>query len=424
MSDYQTGNNPFKACEQTRDQGFGGDAPQKKGDKKKAGIFCGILGVILILAGIIVVFTAGFTTQEEEEEPVDVYQAREKDQYVFAPVQYMTEAVAYYEALDQIQIYIAMDEEWNPAVICLHNEERQLIQPYIDYLYSDGTGSAPEVLELKGYAQPFNSELRQMVIEGFADAFGEGYVDESNFQDWFGGYYVQAGQKSSAYGVSRVGFYLCIAGIAAVVICGGMLYKKPLTAKERKEFEEQGGLVVVKSSKMLGILGAFLGAFLGGFLWTVVMAWGYVSGWLGMLIIVFAHTGYVIGSGREDIFGKVVSFLMGILIVIPATFLSFGWEYYQMVNESVSGYMSFGRVLVLLPHFMNHFGLWKDFIVNLVQGYGYMTIAAAYYIASFFFNIDFDKKKVQETTRKELNLRQINESVGRNTETEDEQNLK
>ena len=423
MSDYQA--DFFKACEQTGNQGLGSDCPQKnRNSRKSAGIICGILGLLLIVAGIIVVFTAEFTVGQETEEPVDVYLARKTDQYVFAPVQYMTEAVAYYEALDRVQIYIAMDEEWNPAVVCLHNEDRQLIQPYIDYLYSDGTGSAPEVLELKGYAQPFDSELRQMVIEGFAGAFGEGYVDESNFQDWFGGYYVQTGQKSGAYGVSRVGLYLCLAGIAAVIICGWMLYQKPLTAKERKEFEEQGGLVVVKSSRIQGLLGAFLGAVLGGFIWTMVMACGYVSGWLGILIIVFAHTGYVIGSGREDILGRAASILLGVLVVIPATFLAEGWEYYRLLNESVSGYTSFLRALVELPHFMDTFGLWKDFWGSLVRGYGYMVIAMIYYIVSFLFNIDSIKKKEMKSSREELNLRKITESAGRNTETENEQNLK
>lgn len=402
--------------------------------KRKIGIALGGLGGLLIAAGLFLVFSAGFSGQQETQEAVDVYLAETEDQYVFAPVQFMTEPVARYGAMDKLQIYIALDEEWNPSVVCLHDEARELIQPYIDYLYLDSADTPPEMLEIKGYARPFDGDLKKMVIEGFAEVFGEGYVNESNFGEWFGTYFVQTGRKSSAYGTSNAGFYLCMAGIAAVVICGALLYKKPGSkaaqyhgqgsGMQGYQYEDQGGLVIVKSSRLLGFLGAVLGALLGGFLWAVVMVLGYVSGWLGILIIVFAHTGYVIGSGREDIFGRVASILLGVLVVVPAAFLAEGWGYYRMVNESVSGYISFARALAELPHFMDSFGLWKDLQTNLIAGYGYMAVAAVYYIGSFFFNHETSWKKKHGKAPEGRSLRQINESVQGQTETEDEQNIK
>lgn len=417
----------FKACEQTGTrnyQGGGADAEKKKRRRRAAGIVVGAVGLLLMIVGMFIIFSAGFPLQKETQEPVDVYLARETDQYVFAPVQYMTEPVAYYEAMEKLQFYIVLDAEWNPALVCLAKEERQLLEDYVEYLYTKGYDNPPQITEVKGYAQPIDSQLRQLVIQGFADAFGEGYVDESNFQEWFGSYYVQTGQKNSAYKTTNAGFAMCLAGIGAVVVCGLLLYQKPLSAAARREYEEGGSLVVVRGSRLLGILGAFLGALLGGFLWTVVMAWGYVSGWLGILIIIFAHTGYVIGSGRDDILGKAFSMLFGVAMVIPATFLAAGWEYYQMVNESVAGYTSFVSALTQLPHFMDSFGLWKDFKANLITGYGYMTIAAVYYIASFLFNHNSARKKNRKTGAGELDLRQINERAKGCMENENEQNLK
>jgi hypothetical protein len=53
-----------------------------------------------------------------------------------------------------------------------------------------------------------------------------------------------------------------------------------------------GGLVVEKSNVCMGILAAVVGASLGGLLWTVVAALGFIVGWLGVLIIIFANVGY------------------------------------------------------------------------------------------------------------------------------------
>lgn len=339
-----------------------------------------VLGFLGLLAGIAVIFLAEKGNVLEKGEPVDVYLAEETDQYVYAPVQYLTESVAYYEAMDHLQFYISFDEEWNPAVICIHDDDIAAYRPYIDWLYTEEEENGPEQIQLTGYAQPFDEELKKLVIEGFSDNMGEGYVDEANFQDWFGVYYVQLGQKNSAYGVSNIGIYILVGSLALVIIGGAVLYEKP----QMISGASVNGPEVQHTNPLLGILGALLGALVGGLLWTIISIWGYVSGWIGVFIIVFASTGYKILAQKEDFLGKFVSLVFGLLVIIPATYVTYAWSYYTLLNENVSGYTSFFRALTELPVYMDSYELWDYFTQDMVMGYWFIVIAGIVLIINYF----------------------------------------
>ncbi len=347
--------------------------------KKIGGIILAALGVVFLLAGIAIIVIGGNASRLEQEEPVDVYQAQETDQYVFANVQYMTESVAYFEAMENMQFYIVCDENWSPAVICMHTDDVAQYQPYIDWLYSDSYDDEPEEVSVTGYAQPFEPELEELVLEGFADCFGEGIIDEASFTDWFGNYYLQVGQKNGAYNIASVGIYLLL--IAAVLLTVGacLLYEKPV------EQPENAGPVVQESHTGRGVLGALLGALIGGLLWTVVEALGYVSGWIGALIIFMSYKGYEMFARKKGTLGVVLALIFGILVIIPATYLSYGWIYYCNVNESVSGYITLARALLELPSFMTAVEGWSSFIGDLIIGYMVMILVGIMMFAGRFF---------------------------------------
>ena len=70
----------------------------------------------------------------------------------FLEMQYMTESVAYLEAVESMQYYITFDSEWNPAVICLYDSDVATYQPYIDWLYTEETEGGPEEIKVTGYS--------------------------------------------------------------------------------------------------------------------------------------------------------------------------------------------------------------------------------------------------------------------------------
>ena len=348
--------------------------PKKK--NKLPGMILLIAGVIFLLAGITAVAIGGNGSRLETEEPVDIYLAAEPDEYAYTSIQYMTEYVACYEAMENMQFYIVCDSEWNCTVVCLHADELAAYQPYIDWLYSDSYENQPEEMVVTGYSQPFDRELIELVIEGFAYDFGEGIVDESNFYDWFGEYYLQVGQKNNAYGIANIGFLLLIVSVIVLVIGGAMLYEKPVAA------ENVNGPVIPDSRAGLGILGAFLGALLGGLAWALIGALGYVSGWIGILIVFLSYMGYGILAHKKDKIGLAVSIVFSVIIIIPATYLSYGWSYYCAMNESIAGYTTLTRALLELPAYLTNYDGWSEFAGDLIMGYVFMLISCIYFVFS------------------------------------------
>ncbi len=340
------------------------EPPKKK--SKVPGIILLILGILFALVGLVVVLGNNINTLETAE-PVDIYWASKTDQYVYTPIQYMTESVAYYMDMESMQFYIAIDEEWNASVVCIHDDDLEKYIPYIDWLYTEATEGGPVQTEILGYAQPIDADLRQLVMEGFTEIFGEGYVDDSTFEDVFGEYYIQVGQKNGAYQFSNVGILFLVLGIVLICISVVMLHK----SAEQPE-SVNGPIVEPKGNIILGIIGAFFGALLGGVLWVIVYLLGFISGWVSILTVFFAYFGYKMLSKRDDIFGVVISFLLGLVMIFAAIYFSWGWQYYQAVNKNMSGYINLVRALVELPTYLNRIDGWKDFIIDLIKSYAFM----------------------------------------------------
>lgn len=352
------------------------EPPKKK--SKVPGIILLVFGVLSLVIGLGVLLLGSNISTLETADPVDVYKASETDQYVYTLVQYMTDPVACYADMESMQFYIAIDEEWNATVVCIHNNDIRKYQDYIDWLYTDVTEGGPEEIHLVGYAQPMDADLKDFVLEGFEENFGEGYVDEDSFEEFFGEYYIQVGEKNGAYQFSNFGILFLVLGFILTIIGIVMIHKKP-----EQQAEYTGAPVVEKKgSIVLGILGAFFGALLGGLLWTIVHLLGYISGWIGILIVFFAYGGYKLLSKREDKFGVVISIVFGFIMIFAATYLSWGWTYYQILNESVSGYTTLTRALAELPDFLEVIDGWGEFIKELVMGYAFMLLSSAYWLGA------------------------------------------
>lgn len=343
-------------------------------DKKKiGGLVLVLLGVIVMTVGLGIILVGGNSSKLEEGEPVDVYYATETDEYAYALIQYMTDPVAYYEAMESMQFYIVYDKEWNPSVICITDDMLDTYQPYIDWFYSESYDNEPAEIQVTGYAQPFDRELYEYVEEFFVYDWGEEVMEGATIEDYFGEYYLQVGEKNGAYEVTNRGIYLMLAAIVLIVIGGVLLYEKPVMTV-------QNGPIIESNRTGLGVLGAVFGAVLGGLLWAVVGALGYISGWLGIAIVFFAYKGYEIMARKTGKFAIAISIILGLAVIFPATYLSYGWSYYCAVNESVSGYTTLPRALMKLSDYLEKVDGWGDLIADTVMGYLFMIVAGIYFL--------------------------------------------
>ena len=350
--------------------------------RKVCAVICFVLGLLFVAGGFIMMFVVTPGSRIEVSDPIDIYYATENDQYVGAPVQYMTKPVASYETMETMQFYISLDEELNPSVVCIYDDELADYMQYIEYFYSDDEKAVIKSGAISGYAQEIDDELKELVIEGFEDAFGTGYVDESNFYDWFGYYYIQVGEKNSSYHIMNAGIWMLVIGIFLLVGGFGLNYKKP----ETQSYSYNNEPIIQETHKGLGVLGAVIGVLLGGLLWVIVGILGYVSGWIGILIIIFGNFGYTFLSKSKDTFGKVISFILGVLIIIPATYITYVWGYYQSANEYILGYVTLARAFKELPSFLTKYDEWGIFIRDISQGYLFLVVAGIFYLGASFKN--------------------------------------
>lgn len=143
--------------------------------------------------------------------------------------------------------------------------------------------------------------------------------------------------------------------------------------------------IIQEKKRGMGVLGAVLGALAGGVIWTIIGCLGYISGWIAVLIFVLAQAGYNKLSGTPkgadvDKFGVIISAVLGLLIIIPADYVSYSYAVYKALNEM--GNFPFFEVLRDMPFYMERYELWGEFGANLAMGYLFTGIAAIYMLCA------------------------------------------
>ncbi|MBD5538198.1 MAG: hypothetical protein HDQ99_21650 [Lachnospiraceae bacterium] len=144
--------------------------------------------------------------------------------------------------------------------------------------------------------------------------------------------------------------------------------------------QQNGNQPVIKEvSKVKGLIGALGGALLGGAIWIGIGCLGFVSGWIAILIFLLAQGGYkLMNKGEIDRFGSIISVILGLVIIFPATWCISGFQVFSALNKNAPGHFSYFEVLGDLRLYMDRYDLWSTFYSNLAMGYLFTGIAAIY----------------------------------------------
>lgn len=144
--------------------------------------------------------------------------------------------------------------------------------------------------------------------------------------------------------------------------------------------QQNGNQPVIKEvSKVKGLIGALIGALIGGIIWVVVGFLGIIWGWIAVLIFVLAQGGYrKMNHGEIDKFGIIVSIILSLVIILPATWCVCGFQMFKALSENAPGHFSYFEVLGDLRLYMDRYDLWNTFYSNLAMGYLFTGIAAIY----------------------------------------------
>ena len=178
-----------------------------------------------------------------------------------------------------------------------------------------------------------------------------------------------------------------------IIIGVGISYKSMM---EATAVTQENILEVKKVYRGRGVIGALLGALLGGVLWTVVGALGYISGWIGILIVLFASAGYKLFAKEESGFGTAVSLIFSLLVIFPATYLAGVWNFYLELNKNVSEYITLGRAFSGYADYLTKSDGWGAMTYNMVMGYVFMLVAGLYSAAGRSKRKKAEKSEISE----------------------------
>lgn len=163
-----------------------------------------------------------------------------------------------------------------------------------------------------------------------------------------------------------------------------------------------GSPIIEENRRWKGVFGALIGAVLGGLAWTAIGCLGYISGWIAVLIFILAQAGYKKMNGKEDFFGTVISTIFGLIVIIPATYASYAFSFFKVLNEGVNSHFHYFEVLRDMPVYMERYDLWGQFGLNLVKGYAFTIFVALFVVVG---NMKSKKKDVKIEIKQEQNLK-------------------
>lgn len=120
-----------------------------------------------------------------------------------------------------------------------------------------------------------------------------------------------------------------------------------------------------------GIIGAVIGALVGSIAWIVIGSLGYVSCWIAFLMIYLAMTLYKKMGGGIDKKGKIISGVISMLMVFPASFSVLCIQITKYLNEDAGISFKFSSVVqVVLQDMVSSESQFRgSFILLLFQGY-------------------------------------------------------
>ena len=150
-----------------------------------------IVGVILLIFGLWNLanyFAEAAEEQNMEVQWFDLYSESEELQGL--EFMLISDAFAEYTYGTSQGFYIVFDEEMYGYIICMEQDRvAEEFQANYDYTFTD-IETVPELGYIEGYAVEIDEEIKEYAIEYFNFFWGEEVMDESNFYDYLGAYYL------------------------------------------------------------------------------------------------------------------------------------------------------------------------------------------------------------------------------------------
>lgn len=370
------------------------------------------VGVIVLMFGLYNMgryFEDAAEAQNAEIPWFDLYTESEELQGL--EFMLISDAFAEYTYGTSQGFYVVFDEEMYGYIICMEQERLEdEFQEIYDYTFTD-TEIVPELGYVEGYAVEIDEEIKEYAIEYFNAFWGEDVLDETNFYDYLGGYYldttIEPEEKNTSLVTETVsitlGLVLLLLGIGKLVSRGKRIkaqeeWEKQQRAKEIErafsldgtnpymadkedggveasasevhnespEIQEQGNLVVA-------LIASAICACIGAVLWVLIYRLGYIAGITGCVAALGALYGYE-KVGKRQVTGGAIAWciFVSLIVLLLGNAVAYAWEFMEAFD---SGKADFFVVLGQLPSILKEYDCVGSFFGDWGMGVFFAAIS-------------------------------------------------
>ncbi len=190
-------------------------------EKKKSKVLLG-LGICLILLGIGIFLM--YFNNAKDILPIDFVSATNEDDYSQIDVQFMTYSIN--DIYDSYTYHIVGDGEYF-YIVKVDFDDWDKLATIREYTYSDGS-YRPDPITIYGMPVPFDDDLIYQTISKYSDLGMSGELTYSNFNDYFGSYYLDATKSPLSSSLTLYMFIVCIVITIGIFLITKYLQKEKM----------------------------------------------------------------------------------------------------------------------------------------------------------------------------------------------------
>lgn len=363
-----------------------------QGTGKVGRFFLGLMGILMLLLGIMALLVGISETGQEpvKEDALWFDPTTDNDRRQMLEFEMMSYPFASFEYSDAQGLYFVFDSEMSAYIVCMDNSrfENEFLGIY-EYTFGEST-QMPKAGIVEGYAVPIEADLKAIAIEEFNLLWAEEILNEKNFEEYLGSFYLDTTYQPGAEEESTVstifaGIFILAVGIYMIYyVTKG--YKKATKkiqeqsafAKKEKEKEPMQNMVdlPIPRNLFVTLLAVLFGATLGGLAWIFFYKLGRIAAISGYLAVLGAAWGWN-KFGRREMTGRAwgMCIAIGGGMIFFANYVSYAWEIVEAINASSPGRAQFIRVLTNMPSLMTEWDLWGAFVADLGMGILFACVA-------------------------------------------------
>ena len=371
-----------------------------------------IVGVILLIFGLWNLanyFEDVAEKQNMEVQWFDLYSESEELQGL--EFMLISDAFAEYTYGTSQGFYIVFDDEMYGYIICMEQDRlAEEFQANYDYTFTD-IETVQESGYVEGYAVEIDEEIKEYAIEYFNFFWGEEVMDESNFYDYLGAYYLDTTIEPETENTSiatevvsiALGILLLIVGICKLAGRGKRIKAQEQWEKEQREKEIQQAFSFDSSNPYMtdmgtvgeetkaeevrsespevqeqgniavALIASVICASIGAVLWVVIYKLGYIAGITGCVAAVGALFGYEKIGKRQVSGGAIVwCIFVSLVVLLLGNAVAYAWEFTEAFDSAKA---DFFVVLGQLPSILDEYDCIGSFFGDWGMGVFFAAIS-------------------------------------------------